>query len=382
MNNTLVFWRNNPMDVNLGVFNYILDNWEGKIIVVTQNGYSNERKICGWSNEENSKYELYILSEMSNGIEFAEKLINENKDAIHIFAGIRGHNEARIRKLKQIVNNPKIIIIAERPAVYSKGIKGTFATILRNILYRIVALKYKNVISAFLVMGETGISQYISYGFNSDTMFQYMYCPLKSESCNNSFGVNGIVRFVYIGRFDRKDKGIDTLIDAVEMLPENEKWALDLVGGYGEYAQQTIEWSKNKKNVNYIGRWDFDDVPKKMSEYDVCIAPSKYDGWNLSPNHAINAGITTIVSNQATSDELIRYSGSGIVFDARSVTQLSEAMNKFINNREELEIFNKRACDYRKLISPDSVGKYFIEILHFVISDSIEKPKCPWRVEE
>ncbi len=380
MNNTLVFWRSNPMDVNLGVFEYLLNNWEGKIIVVSQKGYSDERKKCGWSTEQNLGYDFFVLSDMENQYEFEETLIKENKDAIHIFAGLRGEMANRINKLKAIEKNPKIVIIAERPATYSAGIKGRISSSLRYMLYLGIALKYRKNIRAFLAMGEKGVAQYIAYGFNRKTMFQYMYCPVQPKIERIKSYNSDRVRFLYIGRFDRRNKGIDVLMEAVDSITNSSNWTLDLVGGYGEYAEQTIAWCEKRDNTNYLGKWNFDEVCQKMADYDVCIVPSKYDGWNLSPNQAIHSGIATIVSDQASSDELIKYSGAGIVFKLRDAMSLKDAMERIINNRKELEEFKYRTHSYADLISPDTVGKYFIEILQYVVSNKNKKPNCPWRV--
>ncbi len=381
MNDTLIFWRNNPMDVNLGVFDYLLKNWPGKIMVVSQKGYSDERKKCGWGTEENSGYDFFVLEDMENPEKFEETFIEENKDAIHVFAGLRGRMAERIKKLKKIRKNPNIVIIAERPAVYSGGIKGKIAGWLRYILYFFIAMKHSRGIKAFLAMGERGVAQYAAYGFNRKKMFQYMYCPVYPKIERKERKNLDEVRFLYIGRFDRKNKGIDLLMKAADSISDKSNWRLDLVGGYGEYAEETIAWANGTPNVNFVGKWNFDEVCQNMAEYDVCIVPSRYDGWNLSPNQAICSGIAAIVSDQASSDELIKYSGAGIVFKAGNVKLLKAAMERIINNSEELEEFKNRTGSYVESISPETVGKYLMDIFHYVLSDGKEKPECPWRVE-
>lgn len=378
MNNTIIFWRNIPPDVNLGVFEYIANNWNGNVIVVSENGYPPERKNCGWNSCEKDSYKEYILSEMEDGEAFTLDLIENQKDAIHVFSGLRGRNEKLVQRLKKLCKSPTIIVIAERPAMYRSGIRKKVEYFLHTLLYKFLALKYRNCIRAFLAMGEIGAKQYIDYGFYSKSMFQYMYCPKQKEVSNGS-KTGDKIRFLYIGRFDKKIKGIDVLMNAFDKVSDTDEWSLDLVGGYGDEADQVIQWCQGKSNVNYIGRWDYDDVCQNMTNYDVCIVPSKYDGWNLTPNQAIHTGIATIISDQAGSDELIKYSSAGCVIKSEDYIELKNRVEELIKDREKLSSWKNNAKEYKAFISPESVGQYFLNIIGYALGDIKEKPECPWR---
>ena len=44
----LIFWRNVPVDVERGAFEYISKNWGKKVIFSCYSDYSTERKQCEW----------------------------------------------------------------------------------------------------------------------------------------------------------------------------------------------------------------------------------------------------------------------------------------------------------------------------------------------
>ena len=112
-----------------------------------------------------------------------------------------------------------------------------------------------------------------------------------------------------------------------------------------------------------------------MQEYDVVVVPSRYDGWNLLVNEAINAGVGVIATNHAVSDEVVSSSGAGLVVPANNSKKFAEAMQLVIDNPNIIPTWKKNALDFIPRISPRTVGEYLIDILDHNFYIKKQKPE-------
>lgn len=381
MRESLIYWRDVPPDVDLGSFEYIANHWDGKIIVVSFNDYPIERKLCDYHVVEIENVELIIVASLEKPNEYLKNLIDNNKDAIHVFSGMRGAKRYFLDYYNQMNKNPKIVVIAERPFLFGTKIEIELKKAIFNVMYSFLNIKFHKAIKCFLPLGEIGVKTYEGYGWNKEIFFPYMYNP-KLPVIHNAKISNRKTKFLYVGRFDDNSKGVDILMDAIDKLPKSNNWSLDMVGGYGNIKETVIKWCESQSNVNYVGTWDNEQVCYKMREYDCCIVPSKYDGWNLTPNQAINAEIGTIITNQAGSDELIEYSHAGTVVTADDVDALFVEIFLAIGNEDLLTNWKENARKYKNRISSSTVGQYFIDIMDYTFGGiPSEKPVCPWTGE-
>lgn len=228
-------------------------------------------------------------------------------------------------------------------------------------------------------MGEGAVNQYSSYGWKN--VFDFMYLP-KLKKADKMDAPKGIEeqegKLLYIGRFDFPTKGVHILMEAVDRIKASKPWHLDLVGGYGAQKDEVLDWCDRKEHVNFLGSWDAASVVEKMANYDFCVVPSLYDGWNLTPQQALYAGIGCIATDHAGSQELIRNSGAGVVIKSGDSNALSQWIREAIENRETTENWKANAKKYADKVSVENVGNYFIQGLKYCYGEREEKPECPW----
>lgn len=374
----LIFWRDTPVDVEKGAFDYISRKWGNKVIIICFNNFEEERKQANWEDDEFKETETIILNNIEDKPKFTRELFDKYPNAIHIFSGFRGEKQKVLRKYIARSNNYKLGIIAERPYLYG----SKFVILLKKVaffcLYTYYNIIFGKYVKVFLAMGEIGVKTYREYGWEKKILFPFMYNPRLAKIKNENKFKNEVVKFLYIGRFDANAKGLDVLIKAVNSI-KKKNWHLDIVGGYGSIKDIAIDWANNHPNVNFKGTWNTNEVCEKMKNYDACIVPSKYDGWNLTPNQAINVGIGTIITDQAGSDELIIASGAGVVVPANNVGALAKAIQFAIDNPGVVAEWKRNAQYYSSRISSEVVGKYFIDIMDYTFNyNTIDRPVCPW----
>lgn len=205
-----------------------------------------------------------------------------------------------------------------------------------------------------------------------------MYCPQTHEDSAKPVQVSGRpLRFLYVGRLSRFTKGTDILLDAADHLCGD--WSLTLVGGHGDLVATAKEWARGKQNVHLSGALTPREVSKVIAEHDVCVVPSRFDGWNVVVNEALQAGRGVITTDEAVSHEMIDVSGAGTVIKARSARRLAEAMQQVIDNPMLVNQWSKRALDYIPQISPLSVGQYTVDLLQtFTTRPPHGSLNAPW----
>ena len=116
-----------------------------------------------------------------------------------------------------------------------------------------------------------------------------------------------------------------------------------------------------------------------MQDYDAVVIPTRYDGWNLLVNEAVNAGVPIVVTDGAVSDEIVSNFDCGIVVKNSSVNALAKGLQTLIDHPNLLQKFHENSRTARKFINEDVVGKYLIDIIKYSIYNIGERPDCPWQ---
>lgn len=252
---------------------------------------------------------------------------------------------------------------------------------ISNALYRRLARRYMPEIAAFLAMGQKGCEAYADLGFDREILFPFMYAPYEAGARPGVGTRTHLpVRLIYVGRLDARAKGVDVLLQSVELLDPELPWTLDIVGGYGDMRDIVAAYASKHPLVTYLGPWQPNDVVPRMTSYDICVVPSRYDGWNVVVNHAINAGIALVVSDEATSDELVRRGETGRIVPAGNSSRLAECLTQLINDPSQIAVFKSNSARFSHNISAESVARYLQEVLDFTYcrGESHSRPLCPW----
>lgn len=377
--NELIFWFDQPPKVSLGAFNHVSQHWGNKVMYIADHGFGEHRKMINWNNSDYGDAELVVLSELPDSDEYIKGIFEKYPNAVHIMNGFFSTIEKRLRPhLKE--NKVNLVVHTERPFVAKRGFsaKQIIKNALLPIKYKISCKKYQSKVDALVVLGKLGKELFESYGWKKDKVYSFMYCPVLQEIEENTEEASSDdVKMLYVGRFNYATRGIDVLMEACKNLP-TDNWHLDMVGGYGDEAEEIIEWANNHSNVSFLGTWPSDDVGKNMQKYDVYVLATRADGWNAQLNEALNAGLGIICTDEAVSDEMVTASGAGIVVRAADSKALHKALETAVSNPELVKKWKEKAKAYRHRIKGDMVGDYLIDILDYTFYGKEEKPSCPW----
>lgn len=379
MMNSLVFWFDGPPVCSKGVFNAVAEQWKSKVIfVVTRDVDDNRARIVSEKDNSYNKAEYVFLKERDEL--FVRSFIQEHIDDIHIFNGYVSNSSKYLWGILKHNKNAKIIIWLERIG-YRGGksykMKPVVINMLQDIKHRYYAMRLRNRISALMPIGQKSIEAYRKLGWKKTEMLPFFYLPEMNEKMQESKIVDSKkVKFIYLGRFSAGWKGTDLLIEACKKINRAD-YSLEMVGGYGDYKDEVISYIKTNKNLHFGGTWKIDEACEKLNEYDVCIVPSRYEGWNPTVNEALMAGIGCITTTESVSDELVRACNAGMVVEPEA-SQIALAMEYAIEHPMEITQWKKNAYVYRYCMTADACAHYFIDCIEYVFGEVKMKPCLPW----
>lgn len=374
---TLVFWFDQPPKVGKGCFNYMTKAWKGKVIYAYLHDFNEIRKSVKW---DDGDYGDAVMVDLSKNAEDKIKNIFQSElDAIHIVAGFKS---SVIKYLDDYIfsNKYQFICFSERPGVYGKWWQRIIKRAYVPISEMLIAKKYQRCVKAYLPLGLQGVEENKRYGWKNEKLYPFLYDPVDCVTDKNVYPVNSPMRFLYVGRFSRYTKGTDILLKALnEVEVDKSLYTIDFVGGYGDMKDEVISWVENTENASFLGSWNSLEVGNNMKKYDVCIVPSKFDGWNLLVNEATRAHIGVIASDEAVSHEVVAHSGAGIVVKACRPKEMAKAIEFAVHNPQVVNEWKEKSKMFAPKISSESVGDYLIDIINYECLGMREKrPVCPW----
>ncbi|MBM9433409.1 glycosyltransferase family 4 protein [Flaviflexus equikiangi] len=363
---TIVIWVNSPPQVELGAFEGLQSSSGGSVIFAVLGKLRAERVNAGWSQHSFPEH-------VRNGLsvdDFTLLMNSKFPDAIHMFAGMTGRVGRALTVLTRSVPPKRILVYSERPGVYGPCLKRISRALLQPIRYRYLARKYRRRVGILLPLGSAALRRFDRYGWPAENMAPFMYCPPVPEIGDKLRQSHEVVRFLYVGRLSRFAKGTDILMKACDSL--SGEWTLTIVGGHGDMCHEVERWSATRERISYLGALPSSQVGEVIAEHDVCIVPSRVDGWNVVINEAIYAGRGVITTQNVGSDELVAAARAGIVIDDHSHSSLAKAMQKVVNCPNLVEEWSRNAKNYSHSISPESVGVYISQLL-----DALEFGRVP-----
>lgn len=149
---------------------------------------------------------------------------------------------------------------------------------------------------------------------------EHCYEPYPNET-------DGII-FTTIGRI-MKDKGIDELLDAAEIIKARHPDAVfRLIGDFDEEYETRVRDLDEKGIIEYLGFQK--EVHRYLSESHAVINASYHEGMNNVLQEAASTGRPVIATNIHGCKEIYDDGITGISFKARSRDSLVDAIEKFI----------------------------------------------------
>jgi glycosyltransferase involved in cell wall biosynthesis len=259
---------------------------------------------------------------------------------------------------------------------YINWLKAKF----RPLLYGIYGMLLRHRIDGVFAISCRAVEQYQRIGINRKKIFPFGYFVPYQDSVGGlnlptgSSGKTGL-KIVFVGNLIVR-KGLDLLINAVSNLTKNG-WSLSLdVYGPGDPDQYNFDHF----SVRYCDLIPFGNSQAVISEYDVLVLPSRYDGWGVVVNEALMAGVPVICSDQVGASAVIEKWQCGGTFASEDVSDLIGKLKNLLIHPELLSNMCLATNKAGASLEPKVAGQYMSDIIS-QDSDMVGRQnlyKCPW----
>lgn len=365
----IILWQNILSPHQLPYIIHLLDNIiVKKVVLISSEDISNERKQMGWDFLESTNLSNLEIIVNPNSSKIQEIFSLYENDSWHLFSGIRGFKFVFDVFKFSLNYNVKRAIITERPNTFAFGLCNGKPLWLHKIRFFIQDRKYAKYISKVFAMGEDAVSYFKSVYKNWDVI-PFAYC---TEASNNNvrFKSEKNVSFCFVGSLSWW-KSPESIIKAACII--NKKINISYIGG-GKKESYLKKMSIKKEQIKVIfhGFKKNSEIPLLLSNQDVLILPSIYDGWGAVINEAIQSGLFVICSDKCGAKELLSDKRIGKVFRCNDINELSNIMDYCINNIDTIRKDREYRRDWaEKRISGKVIAQYMIDCLN---NKKIDRP--------
>lgn len=201
--------------------------------------------------------------------------------------------------------------------------------IYRNILCNKIIAISESVKKDLLQCGAT--FNKVSVVYNAINLKKFKVNK-KQKNDNKNIIIGNVARFV------PEKKGQDILIDAMsKVIMTYQNVICRFAGGYDPQHRTAFLEMKEKikktgmdKNIEFLG--NVDDIPSFLSEIDVFVLPSRFEGFGISLIEAMAMGIPCIASNLNGPAEIIGNNEHGHLFNVSDSGELAQIIIEVVKN--------------------------------------------------
>lgn len=223
---------------------------------------------------------------------------------------------------------------------------GNWRPLVRNI-----SQYMENNASKIITVSEALRKYLLSHGCNPNKVktiydgIDYPICETKThDDCTNK----DILRIACVGQIT-KDKGQETLIDAIALIPRDlHKHFLfdfygDFIGNNKKVIQGKIERYKISDIINFKGYSK--KIHNELQMHDIGVQPSHSEGFSRVTAEYMFAGLCIIAANEGAIPELIENQENGFLYEDYNAKKLSDILMYCYNNQCKIKNLAKKAHD-------------------------------------
>lgn len=160
------------------------------------------------------------------------------------------------------------------------------------------------------------------------------------EDDSETFAATGLPGEKAIGCFGRirHQKGTDLFVDSmIALLPRYPEWTAVIAGRttpehleFEEELRQRIAAAGLTDRIRFIGEiWDVDTWYRRLSLY---VAPSRTEGFGVTPLEAMASGVPVVASDAGAYTELIVEGETGSVVPTGDLAAFTGAIERFMDD--------------------------------------------------
>jgi glycosyltransferase involved in cell wall biosynthesis len=142
----------------------------------------------------------------------------------------------------------------------------------------------------------------------------------------------------FVGRLCGQ-KGISTLLEAMEILEKKHPDVHLLIAGTGVLEKKVRQFASTRPRVHVLGFRS--DIPDVMSACDVLLVPSIWEGFGLVVVEAMVAGVPCVASAISSLPEIVESEVNGLLVPPKDPAALAMAATRLLSDPDLRARFRK-----------------------------------------
>jgi glycosyltransferase involved in cell wall biosynthesis len=334
--------------MRIGIFTYDFFPWEGgigrhvyeiqeqfsqfknlELLIFSpcKNNLANHRPLCMISKKigKNVLFSLYLNI-------FINRLISKyNLDIVHLQSGSGGIFLVKKLKTKIIVttHTNNYLFQYRRFGKISKRLLAPVEKYTYQIADRILSVSSyvkKNLISDYQLPPLK--IHVVPNGVSSEIFYPKPHCFHKQKN------------ILYVGRL-YKGKGLEFLIDAVELLIPDHPSVRLWVAGQGSYFKEIktfIQGRTIRKHILFLGWKNSKTLNQLYNEATVCVMPSIVEGFGITILEAMACGCPVIATDSGGAVDIIHHNHNGLLISYGNTRQLAASISSIMTDESKREM--------------------------------------------
>lgn len=215
------------------------------------------------------------------------------------------------------------------------------------------------------------IQNYIRNEEKLNSIIVYNGININKIEVKNNFNFK-VFKIIQISRLNHKHKAQDVLINAINYLVKNLNFKNIKLDMYGEgpsfeYLENLISNNNLQEYISLKGSLDKDKLYHLISEYNLLVQPSNYEGFGLTVIEGMAAQIPVLVSNVDGPLEIIQNGLYGSHFIKGDYVDCAMKIYNIISSYFDCSSFDKLYIAREHVIKNyninDTADKYYKEYI-------------------
>lgn len=217
---------------------------------------------------------------------------------------------------------------------------------LRNYLYRWIETRYLNSVDGFIFNSNT-TRHTVQNLVENEVPWVVAYpagdqleADLIPEIIASRAKQNGPLRLLFLGNLIPR-KGLAQLLAALAMIPKG-RWVLNIVGdpemdpSHVKDIKRLVFENELENQVNFTGFLDTQDLQEVMSESQLLVLTSEYEGFGIVYLEGMAFGLPAIATAGGGAAEIISHGEDGFLVPPGDQNQLGYYLCQLMDDREML----------------------------------------------
>jgi glycosyltransferase involved in cell wall biosynthesis len=182
---------------------------------------------------------------------------------------------------------------------------------------------------------------------------------------------------LYFGRLDWFQKGIDTLLRAMQLLARDRP-ALELrVAGRGkdlDRARSLAEALGIAHRVRFLGAVDDDQRDRLFAGARVLLMPSRFEGFGMVAAEAMAAGVPLVATTAGSLPEVVDPPRGGVLVPPDDPAALATAVARLLDDDAARDSLQRSARASAGRFRWSEVARQHLEFLHRILTGAARSP--------